>query len=130
MRLIKILIIDCYQQAKRLEFINFAMKPASQLYYEVLQRNKPNYLTIETDVLNIIEEELPKDLSKYDGIAWTGSSLSVISPIDKINLLGEQSFEQGIPSFGSCYGMQLAASLVGASVIVNPLGREFGVGDT
>ena len=44
--------------------------------------------------------------------------------------LAREVFEQGIPSFGSCWGLQLMCAAVGGNVHLNPRGREFGIART
>ena len=42
--------------------------------------------------------------------------------------LAKNAFEVGVPSFGSCWGIQLAAVAAGGEVEANPKGREMGMG--
>ena len=39
-----------------------------------------------------------------------------------------RTFESGVSSFGSCWGLQIAAVACGGKVELNPKGREVGVG--
>ena len=39
-----------------------------------------------------------------------------------------RTFETGVSSFGSCWGLQIAAVACGGKVELNPNGREVGVG--
>jgi GMP synthase (glutamine-hydrolysing) len=39
-----------------------------------------------------------------------------------------RTFETGVSSFGSCWGLQIAAVACGGKVELNPKGREVGVG--
>ncbi|MFT4115337.1 type 1 glutamine amidotransferase [Bradyrhizobium sp.] len=70
---------------------------------------------------------LPGPLEGYDGMAVTGSSLNIYQrepeSTRQIDFLKEV-FGRGIPVFGSCWGLQLAAVAAGGDVQLNPAGRE------
>ena len=60
-----------------------------------------------------------------------GSSYSAYAPDEDVTRqvdLMARTFEQGVSSFGSCWGVQIAAIALGGTVELNPLGREVGVG--
>jgi GMP synthase (glutamine-hydrolysing) len=69
----------------------------------------------------------PADLGSYDGVVITGSSLNVYkreSPsLRQIDFVREV-FDRGVPMFGSCWGLQLAAVAAGGEVAPNRNGRE------
>jgi GMP synthase (glutamine-hydrolysing) len=71
----------------------------------------------------------PRDLGAYDGIAVTGSSLNIHkrerASLRQIEFVREV-FARGIPMFGSCWGLQLAAVAAGGDVAPNRAGREIG----
>ncbi|QRM28859.1 type 1 glutamine amidotransferase [Microvirga sp. VF16] len=69
-------------------------------------------------------------LESYDGIVLTGSHLNIydrtpdiLSQIDLMRAV----YASRTPSFGSCWGLQVAAVAADGDVQVNPLGREVGV---
>ena len=69
-------------------------------------------------------------LASFDGMAWTGSALNVYNDRPEVRAqveLARAAFAAGVPQFGSCWGLQVAATAVGGTVRVNPLGREIGV---
>jgi GMP synthase (glutamine-hydrolysing) len=70
---------------------------------------------------------LPADLAAYDGVAITGSSLNIYKrepgSLRQIDFVREL-FDRGIPMFGSCWGLQLAAVVAGGEVAPNRNGRE------
>jgi GMP synthase (glutamine-hydrolysing) len=69
-------------------------------------------------------------LSAFDGVAWTGSSLNVYDAIPAVRAqveLARAIFEVGVPQFGSCWGLQVAAVAAGGTVQANPRGRELGI---
>ena len=70
-------------------------------------------------------------LADYDGLLWTGSSLSVRDAGDprvrrQVELV-RAALAAERPSFGSCFAVQLVAVATGGSVRANPKGREFGL---
>lgn len=68
-------------------------------------------------------------LESYDGIVLTGSYLNIYdrSPeiMRQIDLM-RAIYASGTPSFGSCWGLQVAAVAAGGDVQRNPLGLEAG----
>ncbi|MBO6775363.1 MAG: type 1 glutamine amidotransferase [Marinibacterium sp.] len=71
----------------------------------------------------------PGVLDEADGVVLTGSG--VRWAVDDARAkpladLAEQVFDRGLPVWGSCNGMQLAAVLLGGTVRVSPNGRETG----
>jgi GMP synthase (glutamine-hydrolysing) len=69
----------------------------------------------------------PQPLDTYHGVAITGSSLNIyqreIESLRQIDFVREV-FARGVPMFGSCWGLQLAAVAAGGEVGLNPAGRE------
>ena len=71
-----------------------------------------------------------RSLEKFDGILWTGSSLSVNDPVPSVQRqlsFTEDVFKSGVPFYGSCWGLQLAAVVAGGKVSACVNGREFGI---
>lgn len=77
------------------------------------------------------EDLLTQDtLDGVDGVIFTGSSVSwgVEAPEGApLWAAMEQVFDRGLPSYGSCNGMQLAAVILGGTSDVSPNGRERGL---
>lgn len=73
---------------------------------------------------------LPAPLDGYNGVVVTGSALHVYqrepAVLRQIEFAREV-FLRGIPFFGSCWGVQLAAVAVGGDVAPNPRGRELAI---
>jgi GMP synthase (glutamine-hydrolysing) len=68
-------------------------------------------------------------LESYDGIVLTGSHLSIYDRTPEIMRqidLMRAVYASGTPSFGSCWGLQVAAVAADGDVQKNPLGREVG----
>ena len=82
--------------------------------------------------VSVVEPAQPCDpgvLDDADGVVLTGSGVrwAVDDPRAKpLADLAEQVFDRGLPVWGSCNGMQLAAVLLGGTVRVSPNGRETG----
>jgi GMP synthase (glutamine-hydrolysing) len=98
-------------------------------YANVLRRIDPS---LHVDVLAAADgEALPAGvaLGSYDGVTVTGSALNVYhggAPVTRQIELAKAVFEEGIPFFGSCWGLQIAVTAAGGEVRANPRGREFG----
>jgi GMP synthase (glutamine-hydrolysing) len=66
-------------------------------------------------------------VSDYDGVALTGSSLHLWNrepAVERQIALAREVFKAGVPFFGSCWGVQMAAVAAGGDVRRNPLCRE------
>jgi len=129
---LRFLIIDGYPKSSRDDLENAGMKLAWKLYADMLLQHQPKAVY---DILLPSDEgvDMPsvKDLHKYAGIIWTGCNLtiyhtdnrSVSSQIE----LAKNAYEVGVPSFGSCWGIQMAAYAAGGKLEANPKGREMGM---
>jgi GMP synthase (glutamine-hydrolysing) len=101
-------------------------------YARTLQKIEPSVrydIVYPTDA----EPKLPAGMSldSYQGVAITGSALNIYdggAAIERQIALVQAVFAAGIPTFGSCWGLQLAATAAGGLVRRNARGREFGFG--
>lgn len=69
-------------------------------------------------------------LASYDGIVVTGSALHAYDDEPAVRRqveLMRAVYASRTPSFGSCWGLQIAAVAAGGAVGVNPGGREIGI---
>jgi GMP synthase (glutamine-hydrolysing) len=88
---------------------------------------------LEFFTLNIADgEALPQGMSLQDfsGVVITGSPLNIYHAVPNVTRqieLAREIFDAGIPSFGSCWGLQLMTAALGGKVRLNPNGREFGI---
>ena len=91
---------------------------------------------VKTFTLNVVDgEKLPQGmaLSDFDGVVITGSPLSTYEDVPAVHAqleLARAVFDAGIPTFGSCFGLQLMTAALGGTVRLNPRGREIGVART
>ncbi|MBL4864107.1 MAG: type 1 glutamine amidotransferase, partial [Rhodobiaceae bacterium] len=78
------------------------------------------------------DEPIPQgaSLGDFDAALWTGSSLTVYHDTPEVVRQVELSralSAKGVPSFGSCWALQIAALAAGGTCRLNPNGREFGI---
>lgn len=70
------------------------------------------------------------DFAGVDGVVFTGSGVSWSTDAREAacqRAAMELAFDAGLPSWGSCNGMQLAAVVLGGQVAASPNGLEVGV---
>jgi GMP synthase (glutamine-hydrolysing) len=130
---LKFLVIDGYNREARDELVAGGASMAADLYVRMLKTCAPGGAA-ECDVLFPSDPgaSLPKgkDLSQYDGIAWTGCSLTVYEDDPRVHTqieFAREAFRAGVPSFGSCWAAQIAVVAAGGLCAPNPRGREMGV---
>lgn len=128
---IQVLIIDGYPEPARQKFHVVGMSLASELYRDMLLRWEPG---ARYDIFYPADpgSELPRPLKDYDAVLWTGTNVTIYHLDDpavvRMIELGKEIYEVGVPSFGSCWGLQMAAVAAGGKVTLNPKGREMGIG--
>ncbi|WP_164549770.1 type 1 glutamine amidotransferase [Altericroceibacterium xinjiangense] len=127
----RLVLLEGNTAEKRALGAKLGVRSSSAIYAEAILRHFP---TLELDVLNGADEgaALPdgRGWTNYDGLVITGSSLHAYDPhfavTNQIDLVREAA-ETGIPIFGSCWGLQIAAMAAGGMVEYNPRGREVGI---
>jgi GMP synthase (glutamine-hydrolysing) len=70
------------------------------------------------------------DHGAYDGVVWTGSSLTIYHDTPEVTRqveLAQSFYAAAVPQYGSCWGLQIAARAAGIPCEANPRGREQGV---
>ena len=127
----RFLVIDGYTKAARDELASGGATMACDQYSAMLKNAFP---TAECDILfpSDPSAELPTGtgLAGYDGIAWTGCSLTVFDDTPEVTrqiALVRAAFEAGVPGFGSCWAAQIAVVAAGGMCKANPNGREMGI---
>ncbi|RKX82968.1 MAG: type 1 glutamine amidotransferase [Spirochaetes bacterium] len=129
----KFLIIDAYPEKSRAALNDAGMSYAWELYAGMVKRVLP---AAEYTVFHPsdVGAEFPgkHNLEQYDGVLWTGADLTIFHthvPSIKAQIdLAENVFDVGVPSYGSCWGIQMAAAAAGGEVLANTKGREMGIG--
>jgi len=129
---LSICIFNCYSKSYRKKRMDVHdLNQPSNLFKNFLQKYIPecNVDIIFTDDYKLM---LPSGIhvNKYDGYIWTGSNLYDYNknPIIKkqVELL-QSIFEEGIPCYGSCWGIQLACVVAGGKVKKNKNGFEWNI---
>ena len=126
-----LLVVEAYDRAGREELLSADRPIASDLYRTVLKEMVPDAWI---DVLCVADPDaaLPAGtaIGDYDGITWTGSSLTIWKEDPRVARQVEfarEAYRAGVPSFGSCWAIQIAAVAAGGTCRANPNGRELGV---
>jgi GMP synthase (glutamine-hydrolysing) len=130
---LRLLVVDAYDRAGRAALRRAGATEAGALYARLLRAIEPD---ARVDVVHPADADaaLPPGTTPgdYDGVVWTGSSLSVVAhespPVRRQVELARRVYRSGVPSFGSCYAAQLAVVAAGGACRPSPRGREFGVG--
>jgi len=125
-------IVNCYPEASRNNFDLSDVGHPHDLFLDFLRREAPN-ATGEIVYVADPDFALPPGttIEDFDGFIWTGSDLTVYH-VDDPRVAGQIEFARslmssGAASFGSCWGIQMAALVGGGEVAVNPRGREWGI---
>lgn len=126
----RILVIDGNEAATRTRHMAVGGTSSGEGYAATLKRLEPD---VETDIVRPADgaPELPEGvaLRDYQGAVITGSALNVYSrelAVQRQIDLVKAVFEAQIPTFGSCWGLQVGVTAAGGTVVRNPRGREFG----
>ena len=125
-------IINGYPEKNRQALHDAGVAGADELYTRALARLVPD---AKVDVFMIADPgtSLPRgaDIASYDAFIWTGSNLTIYEDDPRVTRqieFARQVYQVGRPSFGSCWGVQMAAVAAGGEVRKNPNGRELGFG--
>lgn len=96
-----------------------------QKFTTLLHRARPDW---RIEVFSVKDGMFPKSLD-FDGLLITGSPASVHDDaawIPKLEELARRAIAQKIPLFGACFGHQVIAKALGATVETNPTGWVLG----
>ena len=125
------LVLDGYSKAGRADLAAGGATTAGELYRKMLLHCCPGCVV---DVLCPADADarLPTGtaISQYQGIAWTGSSLTVYDDTDEVRQqieFAQEVFAAKVPSFGSCWATQIAVVAAGGRCQAHPRGREMGI---
>jgi len=129
---LRFLIIDGYPKQSRDELQDAGMKLAWELYANMLLQHLSHavydVLLPSDPGVNMPSAE---DLHDYAGAIWTGCNLSIFDTANRSVAsqieLAKTAYKVGVPSCGSCWGIQMAAVAAGGEVKPNPKGREMGM---
>lgn len=126
---LRLLVLDAYDDAGRRALQGAGATAAGELYRRLLLALEPE---AHVDVVNHGDDgfDPPADLTSYDGIAWTGSNLTIHRDTPGVRRqldLARAAFDAGVPSFGSCWAVHVAVTAAGGRCEANPRGREYGI---
>lgn len=125
-------IVNCYPAASRANFDRSDVGHPHDMFKDFLAREAPN---ATTELVYVADPDfaLPEgtSIADFDAFIWTGSDLTVYHTDDprvaSQIAFAKELMEAGAISWGSCWGIQLAALVAGGEVAVNPRGREWGI---
>jgi GMP synthase (glutamine-hydrolysing) len=121
-----LVVVDAYPAAGRRALTDAGGTEGGALYRRMLARMEP---TAQIDVVH--PADASPELTQWDGAVFTGSNLSILDreapPVERLVEFTQRLLRSGVPCFGSCFAVQLAAVALGGSCAANPKGREFGI---
>lgn len=125
-----LLLMEGNTAAKRELGKKLGVRSSSEIYALAIKSHFPD---LELSVVNAADEDwsIPseRELSDFDGFVVTGSSLHAydtdFAVTNQIAMIADAG-DAGLPIFGSCWGLQIAAMAAGGMVERNPDGREVG----
>lgn len=129
---LRLLVLDAYAPEGRAAVRGAGGTEAGRLYERMLRALAPD-AAVEIAYPADPDPRLPSGaaLADYDGIAWTGSSLTIHAAgdarVERQIAFARAVYDAGVPSFGSCWAAQLSVAAAGGRCEANPKGREFGV---
>lgn len=127
----KLLMMEGNTADRRERGSSLGVRTTSEIYTLAISAHFPD---LQIDVVNGADEDwaIPgnRTFSDYDGFVICGSSLHAyddIFPVTNQIALLTRAAQAGLPAFGSCWGLQIAAVAAGGQVAFNPRGREVGI---
>lgn len=127
----KLLIVEGNNEETRAQREAFGIKP-----YHILFREMLRFLVPKAQAEVVFPADHTNDLptavkmKQYDGILWTGSSLSVMDDVPYVTRqlnFAETIFDSGTPLYGSCWGLQVATVVAGGMVAKSNNHLEMGI---
>ncbi|MCP3986292.1 MAG: type 1 glutamine amidotransferase [bacterium] len=128
--MLRLLVLDAYASDGRAKLALGGAAEAGPLYAECVHALAP---TAKLEIGHPADADWvpPASLEDFDGMLWSGSSLTIhIADDPRVRRqveLARRGFEAGIPAHGSCWAAQLAVVSAGGQCGLNPKGREFGL---
>ena len=128
--MLRILIADGTPAAMQAEREAFGIASNTLLFEAALRSQQPE---IRCSLINVADgQDLPRGVSlgAFDGLMFSGSPLHIYDRTPDVTRqidFARTAFAAGVPTWGSCWGLQLATVALGGTVRRNPRGRELGV---
>ncbi len=128
----RLLVLDGYSKEGREDLRSGGATTAGELYARMLKACAPRGAEVDIVCPADPDAALPAGaaIGQYDGIAWTGSSLTVFSDDPKVTTqieFAKAAFDARVPGFGSCWAAQIAVIAAGGRCAANPKGKEMGI---
>ena len=126
----RLLLMEANTAERRARARSLGIRWSYEIYAIAIKAHFP---AIEIDVVNGADVDwmIPdgRSFADYDGFVVSGSALHAydtdFAVTNQIVLL-RQAAEAGLPCFGSCWGLQIAAMAAGGRVEYHPRGKEVG----
>ena len=117
---VKFLVVEGYDKAGRQRLESVGVRPASDTFAELLPELMPDGIPIEVSMIQPADTPAHlaevADLEQFDGVVWTGSSLTIHDDTPEVNRqieLARRCYKAAVPQYGSCWGLQISASAAG-----------------
>ncbi|WP_457107053.1 type 1 glutamine amidotransferase [Methylobacterium sp. P5_C11] len=126
--MLRLLIADGNDRAARDRHVAATGRTSAQSYAAVVRALAPDATCTLMSPADA-DAALPIPFSEADGLIFTGSTLKVSDATPAVTRqfdLMRAALAAGLPVFGSCWGMQVAAVVTGGRVADNPRGPEYG----
>lgn len=128
--MLHLLVADGNDRAGRASHVSGTGVTSAQAYASILRQIDPGATCTLIEPADA-DAALPEGarLGDYDGLVVTGSTLHVHAGGEAVQRqieLVRAALESGLPVFGSCWGVQVAAVVAGGDAGPNPKGPEYG----
>ncbi|EOD39051.1 Hypothetical protein EMIHUDRAFT_439969, partial [Emiliania huxleyi CCMP1516] len=131
---LRLLIVEADDRAGRERLTSAGCTTASDTFAALLSRICPEDHELRLSYCHPADsvQELAEvgELSRFDGVVWTGSSLTIHEDKPEVTRqieLARRCFQAAVPQYGSCWGLQISAAAAGIPCEPNPRGREHGI---
>ena len=126
----RILIADGAPAAWQADLAACGGRTNAAMFEGALRLHEPGVVSTAVNVAD--GEALPAGtaIGDFDAVIFTGSPLNIYRlspPVTRQIDFARTVFAAGVPVWGSCWGLQLAAVALGGVVRRNPRGRELGI---
>jgi GMP synthase (glutamine-hydrolysing) len=128
--MLRILIADGTPAAMQTEREAFGIPANASLFEAAVKSQQPD---VGCSSINVADgRDLPSGVSigDFDGLMFSGSPLHIYDQTPEVTRqidFARAAFMAGVPTWASCWGLQLATVALGGTVRRNPRGRELGV---
>ena len=126
--MLRLLIADGNDRAARGRHVAATGETSAESYAAAVQDLAPESICRFVNPADA-DAALPQGFSEFDGLIFTGSTLKVSDGTPAVTRqldLMRAALEAGLAVFGSCWGVQVAATVAGGRAGANPLGPEYG----